>query len=177
MEKQTPRGTATMRATRSLTKATLIAGVALLAGCMGATKESIIPQEGPTMAQVYRSHLAATGMDSTRLARNKLPLREPHEVDVSPFTRTAYNETESRFPRLPNPDLVMYVTPHLAGVGRYPVPGYTTVFPMYESVEYALPGEVRPHEIAPLKPNTYHHAGVPQSPVQSGATVPVSMAR
>lgn len=35
----------------------------------------------------------------------------------------------------------MYVFPHLAR-GRYPVPGYVTVFPMYETVEYAMPGEV-----------------------------------
>ena len=37
----------------------------------------------------------------------------------------------------------MLVFPHLAK-GRYPVPGYATVFPMYESVHYALPGEVAP---------------------------------
>ena len=36
----------------------------------------------------------------------------------------------------------MYVFPHLAGETRAPVPGYTTAFPMYEQVEYALPGEV-----------------------------------
>ena len=46
-----------------------------------------------------------------------------------------------RFQRLPNPDLVMYVFPHLAR-GRYPVPGYYTAFPLYETVEYALPGEL-----------------------------------
>ena len=34
----------------------------------------------------------------------------------------------------------MYVYPHLAQ-GRYPVPGYFTAFPMYERVEYLLPGE------------------------------------
>ena len=34
----------------------------------------------------------------------------------------------------------MTVFPHLAK-GKYPVPGYVTMFPMYESVEYLLPGE------------------------------------
>ena len=43
------------------------------------------------------------------------------------------------FPRLPNPTLVMYIFPHLAGDAGAPVPGYTTAFPMYEQVEYALP--------------------------------------
>jgi len=36
----------------------------------------------------------------------------------------------------------MYVFPHLAGEAHAPVPGYATAFPMYEQVEYALPGEV-----------------------------------
>ncbi|HEJ6481861.1 TIGR03751 family conjugal transfer lipoprotein, partial [Pseudomonas aeruginosa] len=43
--------------------------------------------------------------------------------------------------RLPNPDLVMYVFPHLAGSDPAPVPGYTTVFPFYQRVQYAMPGE------------------------------------
>ncbi|HET9641887.1 MAG TPA: hypothetical protein VFP68_00665, partial [Burkholderiaceae bacterium] len=45
------------------------------------------------------------------------------------------------------PDLVMHVFPHLAR-GRYPVPGYVTVFPMYERVEYAMPGEAAPRTAA-----------------------------
>ncbi|MFF0977525.1 TIGR03751 family conjugal transfer lipoprotein, partial [Proteus mirabilis] len=44
------------------------------------------------------------------------------------------------FPRLPNPDMVMYVFPHLSA-GNLPVPGYSTVFPFYHQVQYALPGE------------------------------------
>ena len=42
---------------------------------------------------------------------------------------------------LPNPDLVMYVFPHLAGTDPIPVPGYSTVFPFFRSVKYAMPGE------------------------------------
>jgi hypothetical protein len=36
----------------------------------------------------------------------------------------------------------MYIFPHLSGSERTPVPGYVTTFPFYETVEYALPGEV-----------------------------------
>ena len=54
--------------------------------------------------------------------------------------RDALNEIDVLFPRLSNPTLVMYVFPHLAGGA--PVPGYATAFPLYEGVEYALPGEV-----------------------------------
>jgi conjugative transfer region lipoprotein (TIGR03751 family) len=57
------------------------------------------------------------------------------------YTRTAENEIQRQFHRLPNPDLVMYVFPHLAGTDPVPVPGYSTVFPLYQRVQYAMPGE------------------------------------
>ena len=56
-------------------------------------------------------------------------------------TRSAGNATQALFRRLPNPDLEMYIFPHLAGSEGVPVPGYTTVFPFYNRVQYALPGE------------------------------------
>ena len=46
-----------------------------------------------------------------------------------------------QFQRLPNPDLVMYVYPHLAGTDPSADSGYTTVFPLYQRVQYAMPGE------------------------------------
>ncbi|MCH8857707.1 MAG: TIGR03751 family conjugal transfer lipoprotein, partial [Proteobacteria bacterium] len=57
------------------------------------------------------------------------------------YTRTATNEIRQQFRRLPNPDLVMYVFPHLAGTDPVPVPSYSTVFPLYQRVQYAMPGE------------------------------------
>jgi conjugative transfer region lipoprotein (TIGR03751 family) len=68
-----------------------------------------------------------------------------HEVELSDYTRRSSNEIQGLFPRLPNPDLVMYVFPHLAGPEAVAVPGYATSFPMYEHTEYALPGEVPGH--------------------------------
>ena len=56
-------------------------------------------------------------------------------------TRSDDNSTKALFRRLPNPDLEMYIFPHLAGSEGVPVPGYTTVFPFYNRVQYALPGE------------------------------------
>ena len=83
-----------------------------------------------------------------RLLDARQELRRPIDVgqaaatnDNDEFTRTAQNEIYSQFKRLPNPDLVMYVFPHLAGSDPAPVPGYTTVFPLYQRVQYAMPGE------------------------------------
>ena len=61
--------------------------------------------------------------------------------DAPGYTRTAANELELLFPRLPNPDIFIYVPAHLATELRIPVPGYTTAVPLYDRVEYALPGE------------------------------------
>ncbi|EJK7934077.1 TIGR03751 family conjugal transfer lipoprotein, partial [Escherichia coli] len=56
------------------------------------------------------------------------------------YSRTQESEISQQFPRLPNPDMVMYVFPHLAS-GTSPVPGYSTVFPFYSRTQYAMPGE------------------------------------
>lgn len=56
-------------------------------------------------------------------------------------TRSDDNAIKALFQRLPNPDLEMYILPHLTGSEGIPVPGYTTVFPFYNRVQYALPGE------------------------------------
>jgi hypothetical protein len=108
---------------------------------------------------------------SPRVARERLPLREPVDNAPAEFTRTALNEIDNRFTRLPNPDLVMYVFPHQAGKGGYPVPGYVTVFPMYEGIEYAMPGEVSSSLVTMLnatgsEPRTHSKAAL--LPEQSG---------
>lgn len=78
------------------------------------------------------------------------PLRN-QDSDLAGYTRAAAHEIDSLFSRLPNPDLVMYVYPHLAGPDNTPVPGYATSFPMYERVEYALPGEAPSRAPGPMR--------------------------
>lgn len=115
----------------------------LIAGCAG-SKQAVLPQDGPTMATIYRSHLQQMNTVESDVVRAKLNCRpiQPDERDLYGYTRDAFNEIDILFPRLPNPTLVMYVFPHLAGESRAPVPGYATAFSLYEQVEYALPGEV-----------------------------------
>jgi conjugative transfer region lipoprotein (TIGR03751 family) len=117
--------------------------ILLLTGCAG-TKDSVLPQNGPTMKAIYDAHFEAMGARDPLAVRRDLgnrPLGDD-DVDLAGYSRTAYTELESLFPRLPNPTLVMYVFPHLVGAERAPVPGYATTFPLYERIEYALPGEV-----------------------------------
>lgn len=82
-------------------------------------------------------------MDARALLRRPLSAQDSQRLasEQLAYSRSAQNEIERQFHRLPNPDLVMYVFPHLAGTDPVPVPGYSTVFPLYQRVQYAMPGE------------------------------------
>ena len=127
-----------------LKQATVVVSISLmLSGCAG-TKETVLPQDGPSMKAIYNAHFEEMGARDPLALRGEVGSRLLASSDASldGYTREAVNELETTFPRLPNPTLVMYVFPHLASEERVPVPGYATTFPMYERVEYALPGEV-----------------------------------
>lgn len=121
-----------------------IAWISLALGGCASTKESVLPQDGPSMKAIYDAHFEGMGAGDPYVLRRELGTRPlgDDDVDLAGYSRTAHTELETIFPRLPNPTLVMYVFPHLAGSERVPVPGYATTFTLYERVEYALPGEV-----------------------------------
>jgi conjugative transfer region lipoprotein (TIGR03751 family) len=121
-----------------------IAWISLALGGCASTKDSVLPQDGPSMKAIYDAHFEGMGADDPLAVRRELGTRPlgDDDVDLAGYSRTAHTELETIFPRLPNPTLVMYVFPHLAGSERVPVPGYATTFTLYDRVEYALPGEV-----------------------------------
>ena len=120
----------------------------VLAGC-ATSKDELLTHDGQTMQDIWSRESSNGGRAARELLDARQSLRRPltiEEVQAAPieqarYTRTAHNEIVSQFQRLPNPDLVMYVFPHLAGTDPVPVPGYSTVFPLYQHVQYALPGE------------------------------------
>ena len=131
--------------------AAAILEVMVLGGC-ATGKDKVLPHGEHTMLDVWNQETggsAGGGQAARQLADARQGLRRPlTETDVratpainTAYTRTAANEIHRQFHRLPNPDLVMYVFPHLAGTDPVPVPGYTTVFPLYQRVQYAMPGE------------------------------------
>ncbi|NIW85391.1 MAG: TIGR03751 family conjugal transfer lipoprotein [Gammaproteobacteria bacterium] len=115
--------------------------VLLLGGC-ASTKDAVLPQDNNSMHQIYEEHFEQIGEQRADHVRKTLQRRPGSgEANLHGYTREAQNEIRAMFPRLPNPTLVMFVFPHLAGPEGVAVPGYATSFPMYERVEYALPGE------------------------------------
>lgn len=136
------------------TDASFLLAVSLLAALGGCStsKDRVLPHGDSTMLDIWNQETgggAGGSQASRRLLDARQSLRRPlTEGDVrgeqavnSAYTRTAANEIYRQFHRLPNPDLVMYVFPHLAGTDPAPVPGYTTVFPLYQRIQYAMPGE------------------------------------
>lgn len=124
----------------------LLAVVLTLGGCT-TNKEELLPHDGTTMLDIW--NVETGGGDTRQLLDARQALRRPlteADIQATPgvqarYIRTAQTEVYSQFHRLPNPDLVLYVFPHLAGTDPVPVPGYSTIFPLYQRVQYALPGE------------------------------------
>jgi len=121
----------------------LAVAVAALSAC-ATSKEELLTHGDRTMMDIWQQETGdGSGGGAGQVARRQLldarqSLRRPltdADVLAAPaeqmrYTRTARNEI-----------LVMYVYPHLAGTDPVPVPGYTTVFPLYQRIQYAMPGE------------------------------------
>ena len=131
--------------------AAIMLAVMMLGGC-ATSKDQLLSPCGSTMLDVWQQEAGGSGVGgqaARQLLDARQSLRRPlTEADVqatpaanAAYTRTASTEIYRQFRRLPNPDLVMYVFPHLAGTDPVPVPGYSTVFPLYQRVQYAMPGE------------------------------------
>lgn len=94
------------------------------------------PGNAKTIEQIYIQHEASIAPFS-----RSVPYLSNSDTGLKGYTRDVSSELSLHFPRLPNPTIVLYVFPHLSLEGT-PVPGYSTTFPMYETVEYALPWEI-----------------------------------
>lgn len=105
-------------------------------GCSTA-QDNTLPTPNTNVEKVWQQQMGQQGgTDAMGGAIAPLSTRQLAERQ-SDYARDSWREATNQFPRLPNPDIVMYVMPHK--VGNLPIPGYTTVFPLYERVHYATP--------------------------------------
>jgi conjugative transfer region lipoprotein (TIGR03751 family) len=142
-----------MRITKRIGSATILTSAligALVTGGCSSTSPNIIPATGPDTLEVYQNHVSGNRTKKLPVSDKGLATNvssqariEYPQADWVEYTRVAANEIEQLFPRLPNPELVVFVYPHINSKGR-PIPGYSTSFLLYEKEEYALPGEVAP---------------------------------
>ncbi|GIU42839.1 lipoprotein [Shewanella sairae] len=127
-----------------LTKISLIAvSYLFLYGC-STSQQSTLPQPDTDVKEVWETKMGTGSNDELLQQRSTLrrelspALLAERQAD---YTRNSYREIFNQFPRLPNPDVVFYVYPHRNG--SMPVPGYSTVFPLYERVHYATPSDAK----------------------------------
>ncbi|HHL2499708.1 TPA: TIGR03751 family conjugal transfer lipoprotein [Yersinia enterocolitica] len=115
-----------------------------LTGCSTRKDKMLLPAGNNSMLDIWQKGASTTSAtrEGRTILRRSLNSRERITSNqmMQSYSRTQENEIQQTFPRLPNPDMVMYVYPHLVD-GNTPVPGYSTVFPFYNQVQYALPGE------------------------------------
>lgn len=119
-----------------------------LAAC-SSSQDVLLPANGTTMLDMWHQGSGQATLTQSRsgLTRRIDPPKGISTKEMESYTRTAENEANNLFPRLPNPDLIMYVFPHLSDNEEpVPIPGYSTVIPFYGRTQYAQPGErTRPY--------------------------------
>lgn len=115
----------------------------LITGCTTSTEE-LLPTNGSSMRDIWDKGADNNDLHLYRSQQGRTldPVDYIPNSEQRAYTRTAENEINNLFPRLPNPDLIMYVYPHQTHSGEpLSIPGYSTVLPFYGRVQYAQPGD------------------------------------
>ena len=122
-----------------------LVSITFLSGC--STLGNVVPKEGPTMEKTYDSMNLSSNKNppdnvSDFTQRNKINLinlnHKSYPILTDNFAGNSFNH---EFYKIPNPPLEMYIFPHLVGKDdNIPIPGYTTVFNVYEQNHYEING-------------------------------------
>lgn len=114
----------------------LVLGSALiLSACSSkSVSSSAIPEGGMTVSQLYQQSLEEP-IQSWSVKRKP--------VNYAGYTRDAKNEIQTLFKPLDNPQIPIYVFPHVALIGDEQLlkPGYTTAFFLFKQNQFALASE------------------------------------
>lgn len=117
----------------------LVFGSALvLSACTSKSISSVaIPEGGLTVSQLYHQSLAEP-------VQSWSVKRSAKAVNYAGYTRDASNEINHLFKPLENPQIPIYVFPHVALINDEQLlkPGYTTAFFLYKQNQFALPSEL-----------------------------------
>ena len=123
----------------------LLVFAASLAACSSVTQpkaDKLLPDSGPTTAELLtgaRSKVSAYFGNGVQADYLGVPLTEGYAPNSS-YSLAHVNELRRDFRQVPNPEITAYVFPHISD-GELPVPGYFTLFRLYERDHYALEQE------------------------------------
>ena len=106
------------------------------------SSDKLLPDAGPTTAELIsgqKSRVSAYFGNGVQADYLGMPLTEGYAPNSS-YSLAHVNELRRDFRKVPNPEIVAYVFPHISD-GELPVPGYFTMFKLYERDHYALEQE------------------------------------
>lgn len=104
---------------------------------------SDMPSGSVSMQETYDQAINGTedsaGNNSLDDIRQQVAPQDSIPINYAAYTRTPWNAIDSQFQPVPNPTIVMYIYPHMSadGTNQLPVPGYSTVFPLYDQTYYS----------------------------------------
>jgi conjugative transfer region lipoprotein (TIGR03751 family) len=110
----------------------------VLSACASSTVTSgTIPEGGLTVSQIYQQSMGEP------VQRWSVKFPQKH-VNYEGYTRDASNEVNQLFKPLDNPQIPIYVFPHVALIGDEQLlkPGYSTGFFLYKQNQFALASEL-----------------------------------
>ena len=106
------------------------------------SSDKLLPDAGPSTAELIsgqKSRVSAYFGNGVQADYLGMPLTEGYAPN-SAYSLAHVNELRRDFRKVPNPEIVAYVFPHISD-GELPVPGYFTMFHLYERDHYALEQE------------------------------------
>ena len=121
----------------------------LLGACSSNPTASELPKKSKTIADIMKRQTGGKVREDYRKPPQTWQTSPAYQPDLIGnhvsnninYTRSEAKELHGLFPRLSNPDLCMYIYPHLS-LENATVPGYSSCFSLYDQNHYALPGEV-----------------------------------
>ena len=127
---------------------TLMCAIILINLTSCSSIHSVTSRPAPTMEEVYDNmgqspsslpdYQPKKDQQDVKKVRGDVPAAQYKESALPIHVSAAVDQT---FKKVPNPELKMYVYPHLAGQEEVPIPGYFTAFNAFERDYYELPIE------------------------------------
>ncbi len=114
-------------------------GLLILISLQACTNQSPfeMAKAGPTMRESYENHMAG-GKTQDREMKASISRTQENDINYQGIKQRAFRANR----RIANPELAMFIYPHRATRHGLIVPGYILKFPMFEKVQYGLPGDV-----------------------------------
>ncbi|BCD97757.1 hypothetical protein MARGE09_P1958 [Marinagarivorans cellulosilyticus] len=117
-----------------------ILAMSLTAGCASSI-DKVVEDRGQDMESIYAHYAGGDKANNYERRKRTLNMRDAESRSAMTGFPPHPERVRHLFPKLPNPELFMFVRPHAVGASGAPIPAYITRFTMYEKTHYALPGE------------------------------------